>query len=69
MVIASKSRRWEIVEILVNLKACVNIPTSSEWRPVHAAIEDENMIRLRYFMDNGVDIFDQQKFTDDEEVR
>jgi len=54
---ASKNRHWNIVKILVNLGACVNIPTSSDWYSVHAAIEDSDEEWLHFFMNNGVDIY------------
>ncbi|XP_066934318.1 uncharacterized protein [Clytia hemisphaerica] len=57
LVMACKARDWETAYLLIEMEACVNIPTSSEWYPVHAALEDHNEEMLDVFMNNGVDIY------------
>ena len=54
---ACKKRNWPAAILLIDMGACVNIPTSSEWLPVHAALEDQNEEMLDKFINNGVDIY------------
>ena len=65
---ASKSRDWSMVKHLVELGACVNIPTSSEFYPVHACIEDADEDMLSFFMVKGVDIYGYTKINSTEKV-
>ena len=53
---------------MCNLGACVNIPTSSEWYAVHAALEDKNEKMLKFFMEKGVDIYGVTTMNVSEEV-
>ena len=57
-----------MVNMLISMKACVNIPTSSEWYPVHAALEDQNEQMLDKFMDSGVDIYGYKSISTSKEV-
>eukprot|EP00111_Clytia_hemisphaerica_P016832 TCONS_00049917-protein len=69
MALACRQRSWRMVNLLLDLKACVNIPTSSEWYPVHASLEDENEKMLDRFMDSGVDIYGYKSIKTSKELK
>ena len=69
MVLAAKKRNWELVKLLNDeLNACINIPTSSGWYVVHAAIEDNDLETLEHLMKKGVDIYGINRLKPTEEV-
>ena len=65
---AAKKREWETVKWLIFNGACVNMPSSSGWYPVYAALKDSNLEMLELFMKKGVDIYGYKKITNNHEV-
>ena len=47
---AANRRQWDTVEWLILNGACVNMPNSSKWYPVYAALEDSNLEMLDLFL-------------------
>ena len=66
---AAKKREWETVKWLISNGACVNMPSSSDWYPVYAALKDSNLEMLELFMKKGVDIYGYKKITNNDEVK
>ena len=66
---AAKKREWETVKWLILNGACVNMPSSSKWYPVYAALKDSNLEMLELFMKKGVDIYEYKKITNNDEVK